>query len=144
MNSFTENLQSIIRGAKRESKIIWGNFFSSHHEVELFQDRIVVSARESVTPLKLQKAGDTGNWVIKKSKKPGYQGKKLVVLHPFHMETNLYHLVYRDDTKSCPQKVTRCEYCKILFTIANSLYQDKREETVHLSKNGERKMSILI
>ena len=35
-------------------------------EAELFQDRIAVSARESVTSLKLQKAGDTGDWIVEK------------------------------------------------------------------------------
>ena len=88
-------------------------------EAELFQDRIVVSARESVTPLKLQKAGDSGDWVVEKSNKHLYQGNELVALDPFRTETNLYHLVHRDDTKNCPKKVTRCEYCKILFTNAD-------------------------
>ena len=31
---------------------------------ESFQDRIVVSARESITPLKLQKDEDTRDWVV--------------------------------------------------------------------------------
>ena len=39
-------------------------------EAELFQDRTAVSVRESVTPLKLQKAGDTENWIVEKSNKP--------------------------------------------------------------------------
>ena len=42
-------------------------------EAELFQDRIAVSARESVTPLKLHKAGHTGDWVVEKSNKLRYQ-----------------------------------------------------------------------
>ena len=76
---------------------------------ELFQDRIVVTARESVTPLKLQKAGNTGDWVVKKSNKPRYQRNELVALDPFLTETNFHHLVHCDDTKNSPQKVTRCE-----------------------------------
>ena len=36
----------------------------NQYEAELFQDRIAVSVRESVTPLKLQKAGDYGEWVV--------------------------------------------------------------------------------
>ena len=88
-------------------------------EAELFQDRIVVSARESVTPLKLQKAGDSGDWVVEKSNKFLYEGNELVALDPFCTETNLYHLVHRDDTKNYPKKVTRCEYCKIIFTNAD-------------------------
>ena len=39
-------------------------------QAKLFQDRIIESARESVTPLKLQKAGDTGDWVVEKRNKP--------------------------------------------------------------------------
>ena len=81
-------------------------------EAELFHDCIVVSAKESVTPLKLQKAGDAGDWVVEKSKKPRYQGNELVGLDAFCTEINLYQLVHRDDTKNCPQKVTRCEYRK--------------------------------
>ena len=42
----------------------------NQYDAELFKDRIVVSARESVTLLKLQKAGDNGNWVVQKSSKP--------------------------------------------------------------------------
>ena len=38
-------------------------------EAELFQDRIAVSARENVTQLKLQKAEDSGDWVVEKSNK---------------------------------------------------------------------------
>ena len=42
----------------------------SQDEAELFQDPNVVPARESVTPLKLQNVGDTGDWVDEKSNKP--------------------------------------------------------------------------
>ena len=88
-------------------------------EAELFQDRIAVSARESVIPLKLYKAGHTGDWVVEKSNKLRHQRNELVALDPFCTETNLYHLLHRDDTKNCPQKVTRCEYCKTLFINAD-------------------------
>ena len=60
-------------------------------EAELFQNRIAVSARESITPLKLHNAGHTGDWVVEKSNKPRYQGNELVALDSFHTETNLYH-----------------------------------------------------
>ena len=46
----------------------------NYHETELFQDHIAASARESVTLLKLQKAGDTGDWAVEKLNKPQYQG----------------------------------------------------------------------
>ena len=42
-------------------------------EAELFQDCIAVFSRESVIPLKLHKAGHTGDWVVEKSNKPRYQ-----------------------------------------------------------------------
>ena len=113
-------------------------------EAELFQDRVVVSVRESVTPLKLQKAGDTGNMIVEKSNKPRYQGNELVALDLFRTETNLYHLVHRDDTKNCPQKVTRFEYYKVLFTNANTVLikaKGKREFTC--PKTGKDKCHIV-
>ena len=76
---------------------------------ELFQDRTAVTARESVTPLKLQKAGNIGDRLVKKSNKPRYQRNELVALDPFHTETTLHYLVHCDDTKNSPEKVTRCE-----------------------------------
>ena len=45
-------------------------------EAEIFQDRIIVSAKESVTPLKLEKAGDTGDWVVEKSNKSRYHSHR--------------------------------------------------------------------
>ena len=113
-------------------------------EAELFQDCIAVSARKSVTPLKLRKAGDTGDWIVEKSNKPRYQGNELVALDLFRTETNLYHLVHRDDTKNCPQKVTRFEYCKVLFTNANTVLikaKGKREFTC--PKTGKDKCHIV-
>ena len=83
---------------------------------ELFHDHIVVSARETAFCLNCKKAGDTGDWVSGKSNKPRHQGNELVALDPFRMETNLYHLVHRDDTRKCPKKVTRYECYKMLFT----------------------------
>ena len=106
-------------------------------EAELFQDRIFVSARESVTPLKLQKAGGTGDWVVEKSSKPRYQEKELVALDTFRTETNLYHLVHRDDTKNCPKKVTRSEYCKILFTNAD-IVLIKTKGKILVQKRGKK------
>ena len=155
MNNFTENLKSIFRGAKTESKIIWGNFFSSHHlshtykkpskvglksplvkktrnhdEAELFQDRIAASARESVTPLKLHKAGDTGDWVVEKSNKPQYQGNELIALDPFCTETNLYHLVHRHDKKIAPKELHNANTAKYhLLTLTFSLSKGKRQFT---------------
>ena len=95
-------------------------------ETKVFRDRIVVSARKSVTQLKQQKAGDTGDWVVEKSNKPRYQENELVALDPFRTEANLYHLVHHDDTKSCPPKFTRC---KILFTNAYIVLIKTKEKT---------------
>ena len=101
MNNFTENLQSTSFVEPRQKARSYEEISSIHtiitdsykkplndglkapsvkktrrnqDEAELFQDRIVVSAKVSVTPLKLRKAGDTGDWVVEKSNKPRYQG----------------------------------------------------------------------
>ena len=102
--------KSIKRWFKSKKKPGWGRIISGSY---------CCSARESVTPLKLHKAGHTGDWVVEKSNKLRYQRNELVALDPFCTETNLYHLLHRNDTKNCPQKVTRCEYCKILFINAD-------------------------
>ena len=112
-------------------------------ETELFENRIVVSARENVTLLKLKKAGGTGDCVVKKSNKPSYQGNELVALDPFPMETNLYHLGHRDDTKNCPKKVTRCKYCKIIFTNAYIvLIETKAKRQFTCPKTGKEKYHV--
>ena len=115
----------------------------NQHEAELFQDRIVVSARESVTPLKLQKAGDTGDWVLEMSNKPRYQGNELVAIDLFRTEINLYHSMHRDDPKNCPQKVIRCEYCKILFTNTDIiLIKTKGKRQFTCPKTREEKCHV--
>ena len=86
---------------------------------------------------------DTEDWVVKKSNKPRYQGAELVALYAFCTETNLYHLVHRDDTKNCPKKVTRCEYCKILFTNAGIiLIKTKRKRQFTCPKTGKEKCHV--
>ena len=108
-------------------------------EAELFHDRIVLSALESVTLLKLQKAGDTGDWVVEDSNKPKYQGNELVALDPFCTETNLYHLIHRDNTKKCPQKCIRCKYWKISFTNADLYFsRQKGRDSLLVQKRGKK------
>ena len=108
-------------------------------EAELFHDCIVLSALESVTLLKLQKAGDTADWVVEDSNKPKYQGNELVALDPFCTETNLYHLIHRDNTKNCPQKCIRYKYWKILFTNADLyLSRQKGRDSLLVQKRGKK------
>ena len=108
-------------------------------EAELFHDRIVLSALESVTLLKLQKAGDTGDWVVEDSNKPKYQGNELVALDPFCTGTNFYHLMHRDNTKNCPQKCIRCKYWEILFTNADLyLSRQKGRDSPLVQKRGKK------
>ena len=80
---------------------------------------LYLQQKVQLAPLKLQKAGGTWDWVVKKSNKPKFQGNDFVPLDVFCTETNLYHLIHRDDTKNYPQKVIRYKYCKILFTNAD-------------------------
>ena len=40
-------------------------------------------------------------------------------LNPFRIETCLYHLVHREDTKNCPRQVARCEQCRFNFNNAD-------------------------
>ena len=108
-------------------------------EAELFHDCIVLSALESLTLLKLQKAGDTADWVVEDSNKPKYQGNELVALDPFRTETNLYHLIHRDNTKNCPQKCIRYKYWKILFTNADLyLSRQKGRDSLLVQKRGKK------
>ena len=108
-------------------------------EAELFHGRIVLSALESVTQLKLQKAGDTGDWVVEDLNKPKYQGNELVALDPFCMETNSYHLMHRDNTKNYPQKCIRCKYWKLLFTNADLyLPRQKGRDSSLVQKRGTK------
>ena len=108
-------------------------------EAELFHDCIVLSALESLTLLKLQKAGDTADWVVEDSNKPKYQGNELVALDPFCTETNLYHLIHRDNTKNCPQKCIRYKYWKILFTNADLyLSRQKGRDSLLVQKRGKK------
>ena len=79
-----------------------------------------------MTPLKLQKAGDTGDSIVEKSNKPQYQGNKLVARDTFCTETSLYHLLYGNDTKNCLRKVIRRKYCKTLF-ILYTLYLSRQK-----------------
>ena len=48
----------------------------SQDDAELFQNRIVVCATKSVTPLKLEKVGDPEDWVVEKSNKSRYHSHK--------------------------------------------------------------------
>ena len=108
-------------------------------EAELFHDCIVLSALESLTLLKMQKAGDTADWVVEDSNKPKYQGNELVALDPFCTETNLYHLIHRDNTKNCPQKCIRYKYWKILFTNADLyLSRQKGRDSLLVQKRGKK------
>ena len=43
-------------------------------------------------------------------------------LNPFRIETHLYHLVHREDTKNCPRQVARCEQCRFNFTNADTVF----------------------
>ena len=77
---------------------------------------------KDVTPLKLQKTGNTGDWVVEKPNKPRYQGNELVALDPFCTETSLYYLAHRDDTKNCPKKLPDANITKYnLLTLTLSL-----------------------
>ena len=77
------------------------------------------------------------------SNKARYQGNELVALDPFSTELNLYHLVHRDDTKNCPQKVTRCKYRKILFTNADIvLIKTKGKRQFTCPKTGKEKCHV--
>ena len=108
-------------------------------EAELFDDLIVVSARESVTPLKLQKAADAGDWVVEKSNKTRYQGNELVALDPFRTETNLYHLVHRDNTKNCPRKLPDANIAKYyLLTLTLPLSRQKGRDSSLAQKRGKK------
>lgn len=77
----------------------------NYHEAELFQDHITVFARKSVTPHKLLKTGDTGDWAVEKSNKLQQQGNESVALDPFCTKTNMYHLLLCDYTKNCPKNL---------------------------------------
>ena len=52
----------------------------------------------------------------------------------------MYHLIHRDDTKHCPQKVIRRKYCKILFTNADIiLIKTKGKRQITGPKPGREK-----
>ena len=55
----------------------------------------------------------------------------------------MYHLEHCDDTKSCTKKVTRCKYCKILFTNAEIvLIKTKRKRELTGPKTAKEKCHI--
>ena len=89
-------------------------------EAELFQDRNAVE----------------------NSKKPRHQGNELVALNTFSTETNFYHIVHYDDTKSCPQKSYHMQILQnTIYKRWYCPYQDEIKQRIHLSKNWQRKMS---
>ena len=89
-------------------------------EAELFQDRNAVE----------------------NSKKPRHQGNELVALNTFCTETNFYHIVHYDDTKSCPQKSYHMQILQnTIYKRWYCPYQDEIKQRIHLSKNWQRKMS---
>ena len=143
-----EEISSVCTIYNRYAQIVIKRWFKSttskktrrnQDEAELFHDCIVLSALESVTLLKLQKAGDTADWVVEDSNKPKYQGNELVALDPFCTETNLYHLIHRDNTKNCPQKCIRYKYWKILFTNADLyLSRQKGRDSLLVQKRGKK------
>ena len=60
-------------------------------EVELFQDRIAVSARESVTPFKLHKARHTGNSLLKNQ--TNLDTKEMNLLHQAHFARKPIYII---------------------------------------------------
>ena len=105
---------------------------------ELFQDHFVVSARENVTSLKLQKCEDNGDWFVEKTNKPRYQGNGFVVLDPFAREL-ICIIQYIVMIKKAPKKDARREYCNLSFTNADIVFIKANGKRVHLSKNGKKK-----
>ena len=52
----------------------------------------------------------------------------------------MYHLIHRDDTKNCPQKVIRRKFYKILFTNADIiLIKTKGKREIPGPKPGREK-----
>ena len=99
---------------------------------------------KKVTPIKIQKIGP-GNYSTTRAaganditatapNNPEQETFADAVdsLNPFRIETRLYHLVHREDTKNCPQQVARCEQCRFNFTNA---------DTVLVRTNGVREFT---
>ena len=82
---------------------------------------------KKVTPIKIQKIGP-GNYSTTRASASGSTASNLEpetfadAVNPldlFRVETRLYHLVHREDTKNCPLQVARCEQCRFNLTNAD-------------------------